>query len=103
MMVLVPAAKLGGEEEKGRENGPKMKNSWKRLLRAERRGNPMQATFLKHHLRANKPNNMIDLHLNNTNSSPTLKTCDGEHQCSFYLVRDLSLYVKMNQMLYNLE
>lgn len=103
MMVLVPAAKRGERRKKGGENGPKMKNSWKRLLRAEWRGNPKQATFLKHHLRANKPNNMIDLHLNNINSSPTLKTCDGEHQCSFYLVRDLSLYMKKNQMLYNLE
>lgn len=54
MMVLVSAAKQGeGRREEGkkrRENGPKMKNSWKRLLRAERRGNPMQDTFLKHHL-----------------------------------------------------
>lgn len=68
MMVLVSAAKQGGRREEGkkrRENGPKMKNSWKRLLRAERRGNPIQATFLKH--QKPKPNNMIDLHLKNTN------------------------------------
>lgn len=45
----------------------------------KRRGNPMQATFLKHHLRAKKPNSMIYLHLKNTNASPTFKTCDGVH------------------------
>lgn len=104
MMVLVPAAKQkGGGKREGEwaENEKQLEKVAQ--SREERRGNPMQATFLKHHLRANKPNNMIDLHLNNTNSSPTLKTCDGEHQCSFDLVRDLSLYMKKNQMLYNLE
>lgn len=62
-MVLCLLPNWGRGRKKRRENEPKMKNSWERLLRAERRGNPMQATFLRHHLRANKPNNMIDLHL----------------------------------------